>query len=94
MSTNVYAGTETTTVQFPDVYGNVGQPQTFQTNTQINVTNPVIAGGLQESNPFNIQVNPDTQGLQSPGAVSLWSAASFNPVLEEGLLLNIGTFSG
>lgn len=72
-------GTATTTMQFPNVYGQPQPPQTFQTNVLAEFSDPVIAGGLRESNPFNLFIAPaDNQSLASPGTISIWSAAAYS----------------
>ena len=76
---NVFAGTETTILQYPNVYGQPQAPQTFRTTVLADFSNPITAGGLTESSAFNLHIAPaDNQNLQSPGAISIWSAAAYS----------------
>ena len=72
-------GTAVTTIQSIDpLTGAPLQPQTFQTNAEAIIGNPITAGGVTESNLFNLLITSAPQaGLPAPGGISLLSAASF-----------------
>lgn len=74
-----YSGIATTTIQYPNAYGTSYQQQTIQTPVVCVISDPKSAGGLRESNNFNLLIsftNP-TVGA-SNGAISMWSAAVAN----------------
>ena len=71
-------GTAVTTVQSRDpLTGSLLTTQTFQTNTEVIIDEPLIAGGSTKDNPFNLLITSSQTGLPAPGGVELLSAASF-----------------
>jgi hypothetical protein len=82
----VYQGTATTTVVVLDPLS--GQPikqDTFQHNAQVLVGPPVAAGGLTESNPFNLIIGPPPNESQLlEGQFGIFSALPTTVPLHEG----------
>lgn len=81
-----YVGTNTTTMQWPNVYGAYGDPQSFSTYVLVTISSPVQAGGLVEQNPFNVRVQPLNGAASEPGAIDVLSASAVNGGSGEFLL--------
>lgn len=86
----IYRGTETTTIKvFHPLTGQILDQNTFIKNVQV-VTNPSVqAGGVTETNPINLQINPDCP-LTQEGHLSITSAIPAHFLLQYWDLNRIG----
>jgi hypothetical protein len=67
-----YVGRSSTLVEQLDASGQSGGIRRYQLPVTVVIDRPASAGGLTESNPFNLLVAPTTPGAE--GAIEVWSA--------------------
>lgn len=76
----IFTGVNNTTMQFPDVFGNLSQPQLFQTTSilsfdaPLQVFDPFTGTVTPENNPFNLSIAFAPEEALANGALSIVSA--------------------
>ncbi|MDX2214640.1 MAG: PPC domain-containing protein [Oculatellaceae cyanobacterium bins.114] len=85
-----YTGTATSTIEVSDIFGDyVGTTRT-QIGTTVTIGRIKQAGGVNESNPFNLSITASPGSRNIEGAVELYSAVPYN--IQGGFLAQYWTF--